>query len=225
MVAHTGEGWVYRKSVSKWRFRFAGVIGFLIGVSFMVAIIVAIQQSTERDRDSSADLNRVIEVVRERQQRTEVVKPVEPPPPPPTQQQRAPLPQLNSLLAGVDLGIQEFQVEDIAASTRSLLGDVSRGGIFNESSVDTKPRVISRTPLTYPRRAISQGLEGYVLINLLINESGDIEAAKVLASEPEGVFETAALRGVQNWRFTPARYQGQPVKVWARQRVRFDARK
>lgn len=191
----------------------------------MLTLISAIRETTDRDRNTNRDLDRVIEVVRERRQRTELVKPVEPPPPPPAQNPRAPMPQLDSLLAGVDLGIEEFRVEDIAASTRSLLGDVSRGGIYSESSVDSKPRVISRSPLTYPRQALKQGLEGYVLINLLINESGDIEAAKVLESEPEGVFETAALRGVQNWRFTPARYQGQPVKVWARQRVRFDARR
>lgn len=190
----------------------------------MVSLIVAIQESVVRDRSGNNDLDRVIEVVRERKRTTEVVKPLEPPPPP-TQQQRAPLPQLNSLLTGIDLGIEEFRVEDIAASTRSLLGDVSRSGIMSESSVDSKPRVVSRTPMTYPSQALKRGQQGYVLINLLINESGDIEAAKVLESEPEGVFETAALRGVQNWRFTPARYQGQPVKVWVRQRVRFDARK
>lgn len=208
-------------TAERWKTFLAGLLGLMLGAIFMIWLIVTIKDATERRTQDTSNLSRVIEVVRERQRETEIVKPVEQPP---RQQPRAPLPQLDTSLAGVDLGIEEFVVEDIAASTRSLLGDVSRSGIMSEGSVDAKPRVLSTAPLKYPRNALRKGLQGYVLINLLINESGDIEAAKVLESEPEGVFETAALRGIQNWRFAPARYQGQPVKVWAKQRVRFDAR-
>jgi periplasmic protein TonB len=44
----------------------------------------------------------------------------------------------------------------------------------------------------------------------------------VLESQPAGVFDAAAVAGVQQWRFEPASYRGENVRVWARQRVRFD---
>ncbi|MDZ7829414.1 MAG: TonB family protein [Halofilum sp. (in: g-proteobacteria)] len=36
------------------------------------------------------------------------------------------------------------------------------------------------------------------------------------------MFEREALESVRNWQFEPARYQGQRVRVWARQKIRFD---
>ena len=76
--------------------------------------------------------------------------------------------------------------------------------------------------VAYPKTAGSRGVEGYVVLSLLISATGEIEKVQVLESSPSGVFEDAALQGVRNWRFEPAQYQGRNVKVWARQRVRFD---
>jgi len=44
----------------------------------------------------------------------------------------------------------------------------------------------------------------------------------VIESYPEGVFDEAAMQGVNQWKFSPAMYQGKAVRAWARQRVRFD---
>ena len=60
------------------------------------------------------------------------------------------------------------------------------------------------------------------MLSLLITATGEIEKMQVLEASPAGVFEDAALEGVRSWRFEPAQYQGRNVKVWARQRVRFD---
>jgi protein TonB len=82
--------------------------------------------------------------------------------------------------------------------------------------------VVSRTPLEYPAAAAKKRIKGYVVVNLLIGKDGSVELAKVIASNPAGVFDQAALRGVRGWRFAPAKYKGNPVKVWAKQKVRFD---
>ena len=213
----------FKDPVATWQGRLGGLIGFTLGLFVIVWWVVSMHQSAARRGELDAAESRVIEINREQRQRERVVKPAEPPPPRPQQTPRAPLPQIDSLLAGLDLGIPEFAVSDIGGSGQGLLGEVSRGGIMDESSVDSAPRVISRTSFTFPRNAIKKGVNGYVLLNLLINESGEIEAAKVLEAKPKGVFEAAALRGIQGWRFAPARYNGNPVKVWAKQRVRFDA--
>jgi protein TonB len=44
----------------------------------------------------------------------------------------------------------------------------------------------------------------------------------VLEASPPGVFDDVAVAGVQTWRFEPAQYRGEAVRVWATQRVRFD---
>ncbi|HKX55554.1 MAG TPA: energy transducer TonB, partial [Xanthomonadales bacterium] len=62
----------------------------------------------------------------------------------------------------------------------------------------------------------------YVIFSLLIGITGDIEQIKVIEASPEGVFEEAATQGISQWRFEPALYQGQAVRSWAKQRIRFD---
>jgi protein TonB len=49
-----------------------------------------------------------------------------------------------------------------------------------------------------------------------------VEKVKVLESSPPGVFDDVAAQGVQGWKFEPASYKGEAVRVWATQKVRFD---
>ncbi|WP_300530720.1 energy transducer TonB [Maricaulis sp.] len=56
----------------------------------------------------------------------------------------------------------------------------------------------------YPRSAERRGLEGYVVIAYDIDESGDVVDATVAEAQPEGVFDRAALRAVNSWRFAEA---------------------
>jgi protein TonB len=44
----------------------------------------------------------------------------------------------------------------------------------------------------------------------------------VLEAQPAGVFDDVAVAGVQTWKFEPATYRGENVRVWATQRVRFN---
>ena len=50
----------------------------------------------------------------------------------------------------------------------------------------------------------------------------EIEQLKVIESYPEGIFDEAATQGINQWQFEPAMYQGQAVRAWAKQRIRFD---
>ena len=76
--------------------------------------------------------------------------------------------------------------------------------------------------MAYPPRARAKGVEGYVVFSLLIGVTGEIEQLKIIESHPEGIFNEAAMQGINQWRFEPAMYQGQAVRAWAKQRIRFD---
>jgi protein TonB len=44
----------------------------------------------------------------------------------------------------------------------------------------------------------------------------------VIESTPKGVFDRAATDAIRRWRYRPARYNGQPVEVPVRTRIRFE---
>lgn len=77
--------------------------------------------------------------------------------------------------------------------------------------------------LVYPEMARRNGIEGVVLIGALIGKDGRIEKTQVIETENE-VLNAAALKAVNSTPFTPARQNGQPVRVWTRIPIRFKLR-
>lgn len=59
-------------------------------------------------------------------------------------------------------------------------------------------------PPEYPREAWRRGLEGWVDVELTIGADGRVVDARVVSSQPRGIFERAALRAVVQWVFDPA---------------------
>lgn len=202
--------------------RLIPLLSMVLGTVLMIALVLTMNQRS-KTKDTDKDISaRVIDFQKQIKPKQEVKPKPKPKPKRAKKPPKAPLPQLSSMLSGIDMGIPEFAVEDIAGSADSLLGEIGKDTIMSESTVDVKPRVVSRAAMEYPKAALKKGQKGYVLVNLLIGESGDVEVARVLESDPAGVFDTVALNGVRSWRFSPAQYKGKPVKVWARQRIRFD---
>lgn len=63
----------------------------------------------------------------------------------------------------------------------------------------------------YPAAARAAGVEGQVTVSYDVTAAGRVTNAMVLAAEPSGVFEEAALATVRSWRFRPATERGVPV--------------
>ena len=112
----------------------------------------------------------------------------------------------------------------MALTALALAGDAAavRDMVMTEDSVDVPPRPLSRQQPRYPPRARADSVEGQVTLGLLIGPDGRVLKVKVLDATPPGVFDGAAQDSVRGWRFQPAQYRGQSVKVWARQVVHFD---
>jgi protein TonB len=144
--------------------------------------------------------------------------------PPPRRAPRVAPPPLSGLglaLSGIDFGLPGYDLSDLNSLEGGLLGDTD-GLVMTDDTVDDPPRATFQAPMAYPPRAKARGVKGYVVLSLLIGVTGDIEQVSVIESFPEGVFEEAALQGVNQWKFEPAIYQGKAVRAWARQRIRFD---
>ena len=65
----------------------------------------------------------------------------------------------------------------------------------------------------YPNRAITRGIEGWVLLTFTVDESGAVRDPHVIESSPAGIFEQAALRAVLRFKYKPRVLNGTPVAV------------
>ena len=128
---------------------------------------------------------------------------------------------LDSPLAGVDVGLPSLDLGDMLRPNDRLLGS-SQDLVMTDDAVDVKPKPTRRPTMDYPMQARVKGIEGYVLVSVLITSAGDVEKVQVLESSPPQIFDQAAVDFVRHWQFEPAVYKGQRVKVWAKQRIGFD---
>jgi protein TonB len=194
----------------------SGTIGF---AAVLAAIIVMNQQSQLKALKSGGTATIIEAQRREKPPAEQRVERREPPKRTPPRS--APAPDLAGAgLEGLDFGLPTYAQEDLSEMAGNLLGD-ARDTVMTDDAVDVAPRPIVQPPMPYPPRAKAQGLQGYVLLSVLISPTGSVERVKVLEADPPGVFDDVAVAGVQQWKFEPAQYQGEAVRVWARQRVRF----
>lgn len=199
--------------------RLLGALGAALGVALVLGAVILMNQQALKANRNVGDSATAIQV-----QRSEAPPPQQaierkPPPPRRAPPRTQPIVGLEGQLAGMDFGLPQFETEG-GLDAASILGEGS--GTMTDDTVDTPPRPIVQNPMPYPARAKSQGITGYVLLSVLIGPTGSVEQVRVLEANPSGVFDEVAVAGVRGWRFEPAQYRGEPVRVWATQRVRFD---
>jgi|TARA_B110000914_G_scaffold74837_1_gene65772 protein TonB len=73
----------------------------------------------------------------------------------------------------------------------------------------------------YPRNALLKGTEGYVLVELLVDESGSVLSAIVKESRPSTVFNRSAVQAVLKWKFKPRVEGGVAIKQRGITRIDF----
>ncbi len=75
----------------------------------------------------------------------------------------------------------------------------------------------------YPDSAARKGLEGYVIIEYTVDEKGSVQDPHVIFAEPMRVFDRAALKAVQRYKYKPRVVDGRAVQVHGvRQRITFE---
>jgi periplasmic protein TonB len=77
---------------------------------------------------------------------------------------------------------------------------------------------------SYPADWASAGVQGSVLLDLLIDPNGQPIEIKIAQGSGSQALDQSAARAANDWRFAPPRWNSQPVEVWARIEVRFVAR-
>jgi protein TonB len=77
------------------------------------------------------------------------------------------------------------------------------------------PELIRSTQVKpeYPPIARKAGVEGKVILQIVIDEQGNVLTADVVFSQPSGIFEEAAIKAIMQWKFKPAKQRDKPIKV------------
>jgi protein TonB len=82
------------------------------------------------------------------------------------------------------------------------------------------PEIVHRVDPRYTEPARHAGVEGVVILKLLIDPGGAVESIEVLRPLPLGLTQSA-VEAVEQWRFSPSTFNGRPVSVRYVLTVRF----
>lgn len=107
------------------------------------------------------------------------------------------------------------------AAPQRTLGALSEPEYLPARDLDQRPLIRSHVEPRFPEGAKAEA--GRVLLDLYINESGSIDRIEVVAAEPAGEFESAALAAFGAASFVPGRKGDRAVKTLLTIEARFGA--
>ncbi len=151
--------------------------------------------------------------------------------PPPREEKREYKPRIRQINASVsnqfsrqpistkfipDLSVEQGSTDGVAMSSGEL-----EAVVFEEGEVDQDAQPVNRTPIPYPQRARELGIEGDLVLVLLIDIDGKVISVEVISSPDQIISRKATEIILSSWQFKPARNQGIPVKQRVKQKISF----
>lgn len=113
----------------------------------------------------------------------------------------------------------QMQSQDMANTNSSLAFaanlDVDsgiEGGLALESGDGEYLPIVKVAPI-YPRRALSRGIEGYVIVEFTVTKQGTVRGPVVIESQPEGIFNQSAIEAAKKFKYKPRVIDGQATEV------------
>ncbi|HUX08547.1 MAG TPA: energy transducer TonB [Acidobacteriota bacterium] len=123
----------------------------------------------------------------------------------------------------LDQDFDNLSVGDSFGDMDTGFGDGYGGPVLNAGTGDVpEPVLIHRVEPDYPDAGRRARVDGFVLIEAIINTRGDVVNIKVLQAPPAKYgFAEKAREAVEQWKFKPAIYKGRAVNVRIRFQVEF----
>jgi TonB family protein len=95
-------------------------------------------------------------------------------------------------------------------------------GAFRAVEVDTPPRLIKAHKPRYPYMAKRDDISGSITLQFVVTKEGNAVDTTVVQSDPKGVFDQAALRAIELYRFKPGIKDGKAVDVKVNLPIKFN---
>lgn len=111
----------------------------------------------------------------------------------------------------------------VAALLATLFAGWSTPAVAQTESLvapEVAPELVRFVRATYPERELRDGIEGDVLLELFVSETGGVDSVRVVEGLTPGL-DDAARTAALSFEFTPARVDGQPVPVYVQFAYRF----
>jgi TonB family protein len=86
-----------------------------------------------------------------------------------------------------------------------------RPKIIRKSGGALQGSATRRVEPAYPPQAKAENISGAVIVEVTINEEGDVMSARAVSGHP--MLKDAAVAAAREWKFTPTKLSGEPVKV------------
>ncbi|MDE2306257.1 MAG: energy transducer TonB [Gammaproteobacteria bacterium] len=119
--------------------------------------------------------------------------------------------------------LQQRLADALVARTRAAAAATKAPSSTTPAAAPHGPLVlISNDPPVYPENALERGIGGKVVVGYTIDPTGRTRDVHVVRSKPARIFDEAARRAVEHWRYAPVRAAGKAVAVPAEILIRFD---
>ena len=175
----------------------ATTFGLLLLMHFLIAAYM--RSHEEREDLKVADIHMPERQIETKYDTEKPEKPEDPEEPPP------PMPE------------PDFQQPDVTASALNMAAprvapnlDVKGIGGF---ASDGEYLPIVKVQPQYPSRALSRGIEGYVIVEFTVTTNGSVKDPVVIESEPSSIFDSAAMKAALKFKYKPRVIDGEPVEV------------
>lgn len=97
-------------------------------------------------------------------------------------------------------------------------------GCAGDQEIERPSPLFGDIPIEYPVSLWDQNLEGETRLRVRVTDTGTVDSVEVVESSGHEVFDSAAIEGARDLRFSPARRNGKRIEVWAEVPVRFSKR-
>ncbi len=178
-------------------------IGLAFGIAFMVLLfwvqwaLISVPVDVAKMREATrVEFTRMRQDSEAQKKQQEKPQPDKPPPVPE-------VPQIDFSKGSVDNNVAQL-VPTVDASSAMSKMKMTAG-----SDRDIVPLV--RINPDYPPRALSRGIQGWVIVQFTISATGTVKDQKVVDSSNK-IFDDAALKAIARWRYNPKVDEGVAVE-------------
>ena len=197
------------------RFGLSAIVGVFVTLALFYLMQALIQGADSALSDDK--IGNLVDFVRVRQDQNVEAKKRKPKKPPPPDEPPPDIPPQNF---NVSVDKAGFSMANMDTNVNINVG----GGGFGISDGDYLP--IVKVQPQYPRRALSRGMTGWVIVEFTVNDQGAVKDAFVVENcgwiknvrkegecvdQPNSVFDSAATKAALKFKYKPKVIDGEPV--------------
>jgi TonB family protein len=114
-----------------------------------------------------------------------------------------------------------YSSAEVGTISRELEAAVNQQKFLTDVVAANDLQLVKTVKPVYPVRAQANQTEGWVELDFTVTESGEVRDIAVHAANPPGVFDSAAVNALAQWRYKPVLKDAKPTAQRSRIRIRF----